>query len=222
MLTAYQVVRILEVQYGHFQSSRRWSAIDGLGQPIPWFTYPATEYLTQFDLSDKTVFEYGAGNSTLFWSARARRVVSVEDNEAWYQKLCGRIGTNVEITLASEKSDYIGHIAEVGNCFDIITIDGNYRDQCAQVAVKYLRPGGLIILDNADWWLNTAQFLREANLIQVDMSGFTPINGYTSTTSLFLHRDFRFTTQHQHQPYLSVGGLKHRAPEEALAAGVGG
>ena len=30
------------------------------GNPIPWYTYPAIEYLSQFDYSDKKIFERGA------------------------------------------------------------------------------------------------------------------------------------------------------------------
>lgn len=34
--------------------------IDRDGNPIPWYTYPAIEYLSQFDVTDKDVFEFGA------------------------------------------------------------------------------------------------------------------------------------------------------------------
>src|SRR5262249_32447447 len=156
---------------------------------------PATEYLAQFDLSDKAVFEYGAGNSTLFWCTRARRVVSVEDDEAWFRKLRERVGNNVDLTFASARENYVQHLAHADTKFDIITIDGKYRDECAQLATDHLCPGGMIILDNADWWVNTAQFLRETGLIQVDFIGFTPINGYTSTTSLFMDRAFNFASR---------------------------
>ena len=56
------------------------------GNPIPWYTYPAIEYLAQFDYSDKKIFEYGCGNSSLFWAARAESVTSIEDNPEWFAK----------------------------------------------------------------------------------------------------------------------------------------
>ena len=34
-------------------------------EPIPWFTYPSIQYLDQLDLSEKTIFEWGSGNSSL-------------------------------------------------------------------------------------------------------------------------------------------------------------
>ena len=39
--------------------------LDRNGNPIPWYTYPAIEYLSQFDYSRKTIFEFGCGNSSL-------------------------------------------------------------------------------------------------------------------------------------------------------------
>lgn len=50
------------------------------GNPIPWYTYPAIEYLSQFDYGGKRVFEYGCGYSSLFWAERAAKVISIEDN----------------------------------------------------------------------------------------------------------------------------------------------
>src|SRR5688572_10403591 len=50
------------------------------GQPIPWYTYPAIEFIRQLDFSQSTVFEYGSGNSTMFWAASAARVISVEED----------------------------------------------------------------------------------------------------------------------------------------------
>ena len=60
--------------------------IDRDGNPIPWYTYPAIEYLSQFDVTDKDVFEFGCGNSSLFWADRARLVTSIEDNPDWFAK----------------------------------------------------------------------------------------------------------------------------------------
>ena len=61
--------------------------VDAAGKPIPWFTYPAIDYIRQLDLSEKTIFEWGAGFSTLFWSSRAKSVISVETDPLWYSFL---------------------------------------------------------------------------------------------------------------------------------------
>jgi hypothetical protein len=77
------------------------------------------------------------------------------------------------------------------------------------MARKRLAPGGMIILDNADWFVETAKFLRSSDLIEVDMSGFSPINHYTLTTSFFLSRDFNIKSAHDHQPIPGIGAIKY-------------
>ena len=53
--------------------------LDRDGNPIPWYTYPAIEYLSQFDYSQKKIFEFGTGYSSMYWAKRAQKVISIED-----------------------------------------------------------------------------------------------------------------------------------------------
>lgn len=57
--------------------------------PIPWFTYPAIEFLRDILSSEMRVFEYGSGFSTRFFNAHASEVVSVEHDEEWACRLLG-------------------------------------------------------------------------------------------------------------------------------------
>ncbi len=72
---------------------RGWdrSLIDGPvdvdGNPLPWVTYPALSMLDQLSKSEQRVFEFGAGNSSLWWSSRSSLVVSVDHDEAWITRL---------------------------------------------------------------------------------------------------------------------------------------
>ncbi len=198
--------KILEIEYGHFLSCRRHSCIDKNGDPIPWYTYPAIEYIKQLDFSDKVVFEYGCGNSTLYWSSVAQHVVSVEDDPAWYERMANVINQNTEIHLATTKVAYVSEILQ-HDLFDVIVVDGSHRYSCAQLAVTRLKPGGMIILDNSDRFVTGAHVLHQSDLIQVDMAGFAPINTYTSTTSFFFHREFNFPSKGPDQPQHSIGGI---------------
>ena len=47
---------ILSVKYGQFKSIINKSAVDRYGGPIPWYCYPAIEFLDQFDFSKKKNF----------------------------------------------------------------------------------------------------------------------------------------------------------------------
>ena len=78
---ALACLKILEFDYGHFLSTIQYSSVDKDNNPIPWYTYPAIEYLKQLDFSEKSIFEYGSGNSTIFWSKVAKSVISVENDE---------------------------------------------------------------------------------------------------------------------------------------------
>ena len=208
---SYAAARTLWFTYGHLRTVRSRSAVDAGGEPLPWYTYPAIEYLRQLDFSGKDVFEYGSGNSTLFWARRARRVVSVEDDERWVASLSQRLPANCTMLLESDLRPYPDVIRRYPGGFDIIVVDGPARGRtrfrCAQAALEHLRPGGLIILDNSDWLPQSAQLLRDAGLLQVDMSGFIPIGAQTQTTSLFFHRTWNLQPVGGRQPHLSAGAV---------------
>ena len=206
---SFDAAAALLFDQGHLGSGRTGTCIDAAGAPIPWYTYPAIEYLRQLDFSDADVFEFGSGHSTLFWAARARHVVSVEDDRAWYDVLSRRLPPNAELILETDLYAYPRVIERRDARYDVIVVDGaargNTRLKCAKRAVTALREGGLLILDNADWLPESARHLREAGLIQVDMTGLGPVNGYAWTTTLFFHRGFNRQPRSGRQPEAGVG-----------------
>ena len=109
----------------------------------------------------------------------------------------------------SQSDAYAAAIDQAGDKFDVIVVDGlvtgRTRIKGARAALRHLREGGMIILDNSDWLPESARYLRHAGLIQVDMTGFTPGNDYTSTTTFFLRRDFAFEPLHARQPMPGTG-----------------
>lgn len=188
--------------------------VDKDGKPLPWYTYPAIEYLMQFDYSQKKIFEFGCGYSSLFWSERAQNVISIEDNPKWYEKWRQEFKEkNLDIRWRDEGEIYEKAVFEDGDKYDVIVIDGKRREKCCETAISNLASGGMIILDDSDR-INTSQeyvdavkILKAANLIQVDFYGFCPMNNYTKTTSLFLSRDFNFQSQYKIQPINGWGNL---------------
>lgn len=204
--SALGTYRVLAKQ-GHVRSARARECVDAAGKPIPWYTYPALEYLRSLDWSDKTVFEYGAGNSTLFWCSVAKYVEAVESDRAWFDRIAA---TRIRCAL-SYAADKQRYIEAIQGPFDVIVVDGENRLQCARHARPFLKPGGLMILDNADWHITTAQFLRDSGLLEVDFTGFGPINGYAWTTSFFFSRDFSPQPANGHLPCSGIGAVVHRA-----------
>lgn len=198
--------RLLGFDFGLLPSLQRRAPITRAGAPIPWYTYPAIEYLSQFDFAQKTVFEYGAGNSTLFWASRARRVVSVEHELDWHNHLAARVPTNCQLVHADAVDAYVTAIDRSGEQYDVIVIDGQSRQLCARRAVQRLNAGGFIILDNSDWFPGSSQLLREAGLLEIDFFGFAPSSEATSCTSLYFDRTCALTTDDR-QPRPGIGSL---------------
>ncbi|HMD36554.1 MAG TPA: class I SAM-dependent methyltransferase [Vicinamibacterales bacterium] len=194
--------------YAHLESVKSQRAVDAAGNPLPWYTYPAIEFLRQLDFSDKTVFEYGSGMSTLFWAGKAKRVVSVEDDEQWCGTLRNLIPANAELIYEPDLANFPGVISSRGE-FDIIVVDGPARGRtrlkCCRAAFPQLRDGGLIILDNSDWLPESSKCLRDYGLLEVDMTGFAPICGHVQTTSLFFHRAFAVPPVNGRQPVPGQG-----------------
>lgn len=184
------------------------------GNPIPWYTYPAIEYLQQFDYRSKKVFEFGCGNSSRFWAARAQSVISIEDNPKWFTKWQQEFKEeNLDVRWRDEGEIYENAIFEDEELYDVIVVDGKRRAECARTAVQKLASGGMIILDDSDRintsleYVKSVEILKAADLIQVDFYGFCPMNNYSKTTSLFLRRDFNFESLYKIQPINGWGNL---------------
>lgn len=71
------------VPQGHFTAK----AARADGSPVPWITYPARAFLDDVLLPEMRVFEYGAGNSTLYFRERCAEVFSVEHDPEWCARL---------------------------------------------------------------------------------------------------------------------------------------
>ena len=192
ILVLARLYKIFFNGYGHVQRVDGMP-ISGDGHHQPWLTYPLIEYLNGFDFSGKDVFEFGAGASTLYWSDRARSVTSVEFDQGWYEVLKKRLPANVTLLHESHGHRYADSASQFApRKFDVVVVDGAERFRSATTALDVLAPGGMIILDNAEWYPNTANMLTAAGLIEVRFSGFSPINAFTATSSAFLSRDFAF------------------------------
>ena len=72
-------------QEGWLNSATKNMPIDTDGNEIPWFTYSAIRFIESRLKKDHTIFEFGSGNSTIWFSNRCAHVISVEHEEAWYQ-----------------------------------------------------------------------------------------------------------------------------------------
>lgn len=110
---------------------------------MPWYTSTCLEWLATLDLKGKRVFEYGVGDSTLWYRKQGAIVKGVDINEKW----AGISETEHE---ASEYY-YLRAIWSTGSTtdlYDIVVIDGSFRDECTKHALPNLKIGGYLIIDN--------------------------------------------------------------------------
>jgi SAM-dependent methyltransferase len=134
----------------------------------PWLTRTAIDFIGEWLGQTDTVFEWGSGRSTAWFAKHAGRVVSVEHDPVWYELVAEQLKSGgpatVERHLAKtseavkdEASQEYVDIIDVlpDKTVDLILVDGLHRDECAVRAVGKLRPGGLLVLDNADWYFAT-------------------------------------------------------------------
>lgn len=178
----------------------------GTGEPIPLWSYGIVEYLMGLDLSGLDCLELGSGQSTLFFAKRCRSVTVIENNREWMTKLESMQIPGVT-ALFAQPGTMPRKMAELRQTFQFISIDpGENRFACAKAALPILSDDGLLVLDNSEWYPNTAALLRDAGLIQIDFHDFRPVHHYRTTTSLFLRPNFRPKPLGRSLPLTPIGG----------------
>ena len=160
------------------------------GNPIPWFTYAAIDYLQKFDLSGMKVFEWGSGNSSIFFAKRALAVISIEDSKEWADTLTKSSIANLHV-LHRTGLEYVEAICKEGSAPpNIVVIDGVDRFRCGEILVRqpFLPDLTIIIVDNSDLYPGLVKLIdSHVESIRVDFHGFAPINDYTHTTSMWIN-----------------------------------
>ena len=76
----------------------------------------------------------------------------------------------------------------------------------------------MVILDDAPFYPKEAARFRAANLIEVDLTGFSPLEDNLQTTSLFLSREFDLPRRSACSPAFPFGSpgfdWRRLAPED--------
>lgn len=140
-----------------------WVYHDMDGVRMPWYTLPCLEWLDGLNLKDKYVFEYGLGWSTDWFEIRKAIVFGVESNPDWRISKRG-------FTFHNEIDLYTKAILNYEQ-FDIICIDGIYRDDCTEYALAKLKKGGFLICDNFEQpevepdWPKTRELTKDMKVV---------------------------------------------------------
>jgi len=157
-------------------------------KPVPWYTYPAIEFIENKLSGDFCVFEYGSGQSSLWWAEKVKKVSSVESNPTWYSHIKEVMPDNVKLTLIEANEPYASEILRFpDNHFDCIIIDGINRNRCAEHCVTKLKQYGFIVFDNTDNsdFDEGVKFLLSKGFKRIDFYGLIPSYTYKNCTSVF-------------------------------------
>jgi hypothetical protein len=174
---------------GWFKSVKAMAPIDKDGNPIPWMTYSAMGFLEKRINGNMSVFEYGCGNSTLWWARRVKNIVSCEHDKVWYEKMKKLVPTNVELYQIDLEygGAYSKKVSEYNRAFDIIVIDGRDRVNCGNHCLSAIKTNGVIIWDDSDRddYAKGYDHLLNNGYKRIDFEGMVPVKVYKKSTAVF-------------------------------------
>jgi predicted O-methyltransferase YrrM len=135
-----------------------WRAKRGRTPERPWIVPAAVGWLRRRIRSDWSILELGAGRSTVWFARRAGRVLSFEDNEWWAGHTRSRLDglglDNVDLRVGpiEELADSVDALPDA---FDLVVMDFLEAPTVSRVdvlrpAMKKVKPGGLLLLDDSD------------------------------------------------------------------------
>jgi len=179
---------------------------------IPWIPIKAKMWLDKNLRQDMVVYEYGSGLSTLYFSPKVKKIISIEHDKEWYNKTHDELKEKAQNSeyhlieaeyrdtgnLKPVKKVYMSHLYQEftfrkyvhsidkyqDNYFDLVFIDGRARIGCILHSVKKIKSGGFLILDNSD-----AKRYKVAQKIlkrykRIDFYGIAPTNPYLKHTKI--------------------------------------
>ena len=135
----------------------------------PWLAPGAVKFLDEHLRKDMVLFEWGSGRSTIWFSERVKKVISIEYHEGWAKKVANQLSDkgigNVDLRyiplqhpLKAPTPKYYpktpNYVAEIQRfekaSLDVIIVDGHYRLTCVDKCLPYLKNGGYLVIDNSN------------------------------------------------------------------------
>ncbi len=166
---------------------------------VPWFSWPAIDFLNGYLRGNMTVFEFGSGGSTLFFGERVSRVTSVEDNGEWHDVIEAEIKRQSKKAIeyrfeSSNVGEYEStpYVQALDRPYDVIVVDGSeewpdqtVRPVCFWRAERFVAPGGIIVLDDS-WRYEKLNLGGNATTVQ-RFQGVGPGRFGVTSTDIFFY-----------------------------------
>lgn len=132
----------------------------------PWLAMEAIKILSTYLKPTDIGLEFGSGKSTAWLASRSQRLTSVEANEDWYNKVKdifkSRGIENVDykfcpLDVSEEEGDKSAYALVADSLeddsLDYVLSDGHYRAFTTLKSIPKIKPGGVMIIDNVNWYL---------------------------------------------------------------------
>jgi hypothetical protein len=179
------------IETGWLNTIRQGKKIDANNSPVPWCTYSYNQFIENQLTKKMSLFEYGSGYSTLFYSKRVNKVIALEHNMSWVEQLRPQIDDNTELVYKTLSDNYSTYILSRPEFFDVIVIDGRQRVKCIESAIQKVSAKGIVVLDDSerDYYKDGISLLTHMGFLRIDFWGISPGYFHNKCTSIFC-RDF--------------------------------
>lgn len=158
------------------------------GLEIPWMNYSIVNFLEKRLQDDFSLFEFGSGYSTFFYSRLVKKVHSIEYDKEWYELIQSRLPENVKLTFEAQDIDgeYCRAVAGNDEKYDVVIVDGRDRVNCVLQSLEYLSERGVIILDDANRkrYRDVFYHIEDKGFRSIDFEGLKPGKFDMSVTSV--------------------------------------
>ena len=114
--------------------------VDKEGLFFPNFTKPCIEWLLKVQLNNFNIYEYGAEASAKWWRLSCKNYVGITNNE--------RLSQLLECKYHFDMDNYVNDLVKTNEEYDLIVINGRWRDACIISAIQRIKNGGYILINN--------------------------------------------------------------------------
>lgn len=175
---------------GWFTTRATRRALDAQRRPIPWFTYPAIALLESRVHEDWRVLEFGSGMGTLWWSSRVAEHVAIEHHTGWADMIAAQSQATIHRVDGTAPESYLAPTRGM-EPFDIIIVDGIYRNECLLAAPALLAFNGVVILDDAHRpeYAMGLNALRAQGFRVLPLYGPQPVSKHPGCTAIIYRPD---------------------------------
>lgn len=177
------------IEKGWKKSFLKKKSIDAKDNPVPWLTYSFVYFIEKKLKPELNLFEFGSGNSTIWFSQRVNKVWSIECNLEWFDYVKNNMPKNAKLFYKDDNNgdEYESGTVEAEGKIDIVLIDGTKRMECLTKSLPNIKPDGVFIIDNMERenYQEIHDLLTSKNYKNIAFEGMAPGSHHTSITTVF-------------------------------------